>query len=208
MASEQVTRSPRAALAVGLLLIGLLSLGLWRVISGSEHQAFAKGATPAESYQVTEGKQYSLAVPGGVSAMHSHGIAELTDPSGSKSLALTCLWSVNGSGSQALNISIEAVDTKAETTVAHFTAPVSGRLSVTCDGWGRMFIPDAGSGSSDPAGWFLMLSIITLTIGAALAMSAGYATSVQRAELRARWAAEDAAEAAPPEPFDISTDRS
>jgi hypothetical protein len=203
MASEQVTRSPRAAFAVGLLLVGLLSLGLWRVISGSEHQAFAKGATPAESYQVTEGKEYSLAVPGGVSAMKSHGIPVVDTPNG-KTLALTCLWSVNGSASQALNITIESMDTKAVTDVARFTAPVSGQLSVTCDGWGRVFIPDAGSGSSDPSGWFLMLSIITLTVGAALALSAGYSASVQRAEQRARWAAEDAAQDAPPEPFDVT----
>jgi hypothetical protein len=193
MAQEQTRLSSRGAIAVGLLLIGLVSLGLWRVISGSEHQAFAIGATPAESYLVHEGDQYSLAVPGGVSALTKHGIQTINGQNG-QSLALTCLWSVNGSGGQALNITTEALDTKAETTVAHFTAPVTGQLTVTCDGWGRMFIPDAQSGSGDPSGWFLMLSIITLTVGSSLALSAGYRASVRRTEEQDRWAAEDAAD--------------
>ena len=195
MASDLVTRSRRGALAVGLILIGLLSLGLWRVISGSEHQAFAIGATPAESYPVHEGDTYSLAVPGGVSALLKHGIPKVSGQNGD-TVGLTCSWSVNGSGSQALSTTPESVDTKAVTTVASFAAPVSGNMTVTCNGWGRMFIPDAASGASDPSGWFLVLSILTLTAGASLGLSAGYRASVLRAEQRARWAAEDAADAA------------
>lgn len=179
MALTEVTRSRRAALAIGLILIGLLSLGLWRVISGSEHQPFAVGASPAESYAVHEGDTYSLAVPGGVSALLKQGIPKINGQDGD-TVGLTCSWSVNGSGSQALSINVESVDTKATTTVAHFSAPVSGNMTVTCEGWGRMFIPDATSGSSDPSGWFLLLSIITLTIGAALGLSAGYQASLRR----------------------------
>lgn len=192
MAVQQPPRSSRGAIAVGLLLIGLVSLGLWRVVSGSEHQAFAVGASPADGYLVRQGDQYSLAVPGGVSALTKHGIPTINEQNG-QSLALSCVWSVNGSGGQALNISTEPLDTKAETTVAHFTAPVSGQLSVTCDGWGRMYIPDARSGSGDPSGWFLLLSILTLTLGSSLALSAGYRASLHRAAERARWDADDAA---------------
>src|SRR3954471_16691221 len=99
-------QSRRATIAVGLLLVGILSLGLWRVISGSEHQAFAKGATPAESYRVVAGDNYSLAVPGGVPAMLKHGIAQVAGQYGT-GLGLTCEWSVNGSGNQALSVSSE-----------------------------------------------------------------------------------------------------
>lgn len=184
MASDRVpglsTRSRRAAWGTGLLLIGLLSLGMWRVLSGSEHQAFAKGASPAQSYRVTTGNEYSLAVPGGVPALLKHGIPQVSGQNG-LSLGLSCEWSVNGSATQALSLTVEAIGTKAETTVAHFNSPVSANISVTCDGWGRMFIPDAESGSSDPAGYFLLLSIIALTAGAGLALSAGYTASLARA---------------------------
>ena len=179
MASERAPRTRRGALAIGLLLIGFLSLGLWRVISGSEHQAFAVGATPAESYQVKAGDSYSLAVPGGVSALVKHGIPKIPAQNGTTH-GLSCEWSVNGSANQALSISIESLDTKATNTVAHFISPVSGPISVTCDGWGRVFVPDARSGSGDASGWFLLLSIITLTAGAVLALSAGYAASLAR----------------------------
>jgi hypothetical protein len=173
MSSTAVLRSNRAAIAVGLLLVGFLSLGLWRVVSGSEHQAFAKGATPPTASKVTEGKTYSLAVPGGVPALLSHGISQISGANGNQP-ALTCQWSIGGSASQSLVVSPESVGTKAETTVASFTAPASGEIAVSCDGWGRMFIPDAESGSSDPSGYFLLLSMITLTIGGSLALSVGY----------------------------------
>jgi len=180
MAPEFATRTRRGAFGAGLLLLGLLCLALWRVVSGEEHQAFAKGATPADSYRVTAGNDYSLAVPGGVRAMLKHHIPKVPGPNGD-ALGLSCEWSVGGSANQALSLAVEALDTKAETTVARFTSPVSGGISVTCDGWGRVFIPDADSGSSDPSGWFLLLSIITLTAGASLSLSAAYESSRERA---------------------------
>jgi hypothetical protein len=172
----------RGAVAIGLVLIGLVSLGLWRVIGGSEHEAFAPGATPPESSKVTSGHSYSLAVPGGVQAMLRHGIQTVNGQNGS-TLGLTCEWSVDGSANQALTVSVESLDTKAETKVATFTAPVTGDLSVSCDGWGRMFIPDADSSSGDPSGIFLLLSIIALTLGGALGLSAMYKASLERASL-------------------------
>ncbi len=158
----------RGAVAAGLLLAGLACLGLWRVASGTEDLPFAKGAIAPASAQVTEAETYSLAVPGGVAAMMAHGVA---GPSGG-TLGLSCLWSVGGSATQALSVSPERVDTKAETTVAHFTAPVSGKLHVECANWGTMFIPDADDAPIDLSGWFLIAAVITLTVGGALALSA------------------------------------
>jgi len=180
MASDFATRSRRGAFGAGLLLLGLLSLGLWRVVSGSEHQAFAKGASPADSYAVKAGNNYSIAVPGGVNAMVDHGVQVVNGQNG-QTLGLSCEWSVGGSANQALSVSVESLDTKAVTTVGHFLSPVTGNISVTCDGWGRVFIPDADSGSSDPSGWFLLLAIISLTVGASLSLSAGYEASRARA---------------------------
>ena len=182
MASEFVPRSRRGAFGAGLLLLGFLCLALWRVVSGAEHQAFAIGATPADSYAVKAGNDYSLAVPGGVRALVKHHIPQVPGQNGTV-LGLSCQWSVGGSANQALSLAVESLDTKAETTVARFTSPVTGKISVTCDGWGRVFIPDADSGSSDPSGWFLLLSILALTVGASLALSAGYTASRERAAM-------------------------
>ena len=175
------TRRPsrRGTIAVGLVLIGFVCLGLWRVVGGSEHEAYAPGATPPESSKVTAGRSYSLAVPGGVQALRAHGIPEVSGQNGS-TLGLTCEWSVDGSAHQSLTVNVESLDTKAITKVASFVAPVTGDLSVTCDGWGRMFIPDANGGAGDPSGFFLLLSIITLTLGASLGLSALYAASLTR----------------------------
>jgi hypothetical protein len=177
------TRSRKGGVAVGLLIVGLFCLAVWRVLSGSEHQAFAKGATPPASSAVTEGHTYSLAVPGGVPAMLSHGIAKLNSQ-----LALSCDWSIGTGSPQSLPVSAEAVGTKAETKVAQFVAPVTGKIHVACDGWGAMFVPDADTGSSDPSGYFLLLSIITLTVGGVLALSVGYEVSVLRAARREEYA--------------------
>ena len=71
-----------------------------------------------------------------------------------------------------MEISAERVDTKATNTVAHFVAPVSGRLHIDCRNWGTMFVPDANNRSTDVAGAFLVAAIVLLTIGAGLGLSA------------------------------------
>ena len=173
----------RGTIAVGLLLIGLLSLGMWRVVSGSEHLVFAEGAKVPASSKVTAGHTYSLAVPGGVSAMVAHGVPEVTGQSGT-TLGLVCTWSVDGSANQALTLSVESLDTKATNNVASFVAPVTGDFSVSCTGWGPVFIPDANGGSSDPSGLFLVLSMITLTLGASLGLSSLYQASLAKSAER------------------------
>ena len=172
------TTARKSGLATALLIAGVFCLAAWRVLSGSEHQAFAKGATPSFSTPVTVGHTYALAVPGGVDAMIAHNIPQVNSQ-----LALTCDWSIGSGAAQSLPVNAESVDSKAETTVAHFVAPVTGKLHVACDGWGPMFVADTGS--SDPSGYFLLLSIIALTIGGALALSVGYEVSVLRAARRA-----------------------
>src|SRR3954470_8647982 len=118
----------RGALGAGLLLAGLLCLALWRVLSGSENLPFAEGAGAPPAAHVTEGDTYSLAVPGGARAMVAHGVY---GASGGP-LSLSCEWSVGGSQPQSLAVTPENSDTKAETTVARFAAPITGDIRVTC----------------------------------------------------------------------------
>lgn len=164
----------RAITAVVMLLAGLALLGVWRVVSGNQDLPFDKGAVPPASVQVTKGQEYALAVPGGVPAMVARGVPTRT--TGDQTvIALECTWSSGASdtsGARApLTASEESTDTKAEDTVGHFYAPITGAIRVDCAGWGTMFVPDSDDAPHDSAGLALLLSIILLTVGAALALS-------------------------------------
>ncbi|HZZ95729.1 MAG TPA: hypothetical protein VFE19_01850 [Jatrophihabitantaceae bacterium] len=164
-------RVPRVAISAALLLIGLASWGLWRVLSGTEDLPFAQSASPPTSAHVTKDKTYSLAVPGGVRAMVARGVPLANSNSG-QTLALHCSWSPGAGETRTLELSPESSDTKAENTIGHFDSPITGALHVDCDGWGAVFIPDADNRPADASGWALVLATITLTIGAGLGLSA------------------------------------
>jgi len=48
---------------------------------------------------------------------------------------------------------------------------------VTCTDLGTVFVPDADNHPGDAAGLFLLLSVVALSVGGMLAMSALYAAS-------------------------------
>jgi hypothetical protein len=156
------------AVAAALVLIGLGSWGLWRVLSGSENLPFAQDASPPASSHVTKDHTYSLAVPGGVEAMLAAGVP--TANSGSK-IGLQCHWSPSAGETRSLEVDAESISTKATNTVGHFVSPITGRFHVDCDGWGAMFIPDADDRPSDTSGWALVIAIVALTAGAGLGLS-------------------------------------
>jgi hypothetical protein len=168
----------RPVIAAALLLVALASLGLWRVLDGSEDLPFADSATPPNSVQVTLDHTYSLAVPGGVRAMLAHGVPAASSSAG-QLISLQCTWTSPGraGGGQALAVSAENVGTKAENTVGQFVAPIGGAIHVDCDGWGAMFIPDSDDRPLDLAGWALLVAVLSLSVGAALGLS----------ELRRAW---------------------
>jgi hypothetical protein len=162
-------RPSRVSLATGLIVLGLLGLVLWKVASASEALPYSNDAAPPASVEVTRGHTYSLAVPGGADAMVAAGIRA----SGSGSLALTCRYASAGAP-RLLQVSPEATGTKAENTVARFVAPLSGRISVSCDGWGAVFVPDSDDRPTDWSGWALLVGVGALSVGAGLALSAAH----------------------------------
>jgi hypothetical protein len=163
----------RAIAAVVTLLAGVALLGVWRVVSGNQDLPFDKGAVAPASVAVTKGHEYALAVPGGVPAMIARGVP--TRNTGDQTvIALECTWSSPGDSTgtrSPLTASEESDGTKAEDTVGHFHAPITGRIRIDCAGWGLMFIPNSDDAAHDWAGLALLLSIILLTIGGALALS-------------------------------------
>jgi hypothetical protein len=152
----------RAAAAVGLIVAALLLGALFRILSGTEHHAYAAGALAPDSTHVTAGETYTLSVPGGVKALMSRGVAVN---------AAQCEWSVDGSASQALTVAAAGQGTKAVNVVGTFVAPYTGNLHVDCLGWGPMFLDDAAGSAPDYAGWLLLLATISLTLGIALGVA-------------------------------------
>jgi hypothetical protein len=153
----------RAIVATILLLGGLGSAAVYRVVSGTEHQSFSAGAVPPSSSRVTAGKTYELATPGGVATLKRDG---------ANIASAQCEWSYPGSGSQLLTATASGADTKATNVVATFISPVTGDIRVDCSGWGAMYIDDADNTPADIAGWFLLLAVIALALGAGLGVSA------------------------------------
>jgi hypothetical protein len=156
-------RNRYGALAILLLLIGIVLAGLSRIASGGERHAYASGAVPPSSVHVTAGETYLLSVPGGVRALQDHGL----DPS-----SLTCQWSRQGGTSQSLKVQLYGAGSKATDAIGTFSGPVTGQVYVTCTGWGAMFVDDADDASGDRAGLLLVLCVVALTLGATLGLSA------------------------------------
>jgi hypothetical protein len=152
----------RAAAATGLIIAALLFAALFRIVSGTEHHAFAKGAQAPNSAHVTVGGTYTLSVPGGVTKLMARGV-DVT--------RAQCQWSVNGSASQALTVVASGPGTKAVNVVGTFVAPYTGDLHVDCAGWGPLFLDNAQGSAHDYAGWLLLFATIALTIGVALGLA-------------------------------------
>jgi hypothetical protein len=150
-------------MAIALLVLGLVLAGMYRVSSGTEHTAYASAGVPPVTARVTEGKTYGLSVPGGVRTLIGRG-ADVNSPE--------CQWSASGTGTQVLQAQAGGPDTKAVNVVATFVSPVTGPISVTCAGWGAMFIDNADSAPADVAGWLLVLAVLALTVGVGLGVSA------------------------------------
>lgn len=179
----------RATVAVVCLLVGLVSLGLWRVLGSAEELPYSPDAMPASTARVTEGNTYSLAVPGGVRTLSSRG----TPATSGNVLDPSCTWSLGNSGEQTLTVSPESVGTKAVNTFAHFTAPVTGRLHIRCTNWGTVFVPDSDDRATDASLWYLVFSVLLLSVGAPLSLAA-IRSGVNARKRRAHSYPEEAAE--------------
>jgi len=165
---------------LALLLLGIVFLALWRVVGHSEKQPWVSGASAPSTVHVTTGKDYQLAVRGGVPTLAAHGIVSRPDRFGGTVPALACQWSDGVDESEPLSLTAESVGTNAVNDIATFAGPVTGDIRITCSRLSAVFVPDADGRPGDEAGWFLLLSVITLSAGGMLGMSALYAASSAR----------------------------
>ncbi len=160
----------RLAGAVVAVLLAAVCLGVWRVLAGVQQLPYSDSATPPSAARVTEGSTYSLAVPGGVRAMTARGVPVTAGASGDV-LDPSCTWVVGNSDVQALTVDAESLATKAVNTFAHFQAPVSGQLHITCSHWGTVFVPDSDDRRSDVSLWYLVLAAVFLSVGLPLGLA-------------------------------------
>ncbi len=167
-----------AAVGAVALLAGVVCLGLWRLTGATEKQPYTPDAQPPRSVMVTQGQAYSIAVPGGVPALLAAGVP-VTTGQNAQSPDLECDWASGGGAAESLKVTPESTSTKATNVVGSFAAPITGRITVNCQHWGTVFVPDADDASGDPSGWFLLASTVLLFAGGAAAMSSGW-TAVSR----------------------------
>ncbi|MEO9108945.1 MAG: hypothetical protein ABI368_01850 [Jatrophihabitantaceae bacterium] len=163
MPSTAHQNSTRAVAAVLLLIVGIGCGTMYRILSSTEQHSFADRTVPSASVHVTDGASYLLSVPDGVRSLANRGLTPAS---------IQCEYTSDRSANHPLDITPESAETKATNAFAGFTAPYTGDISVDCLGWGQVFIDDADNAAPDTAGWYLVLCVIALTIGAALALSA------------------------------------
>jgi hypothetical protein len=167
----------RGLLAIGLIVLAAVFAVLYRVENSSEDHSYNSGATPPLTVHVTTGKQYEISTPGGPKA--------LTARVGSG--ALNCNYTpVNGNSTDALDTTRFDDGTRTTHAVGTFVAPVTGSVRIECRALTTTFIDDADNVSGDPAGLFLLLCTICLTVGAMLGLSVLYQRSIARSGGRSR----------------------
>ena len=84
-----------------------------------------------------------------------------------------CTFSQDGGAASTLGITT-LTDSRTVHAFATFVGPVTGKISIACNGVPALFVDDADDVSSDPAALFVLLATICLTLGTALALSQLY----------------------------------
>jgi hypothetical protein len=166
---ENVMRR-RGPIAVVLLLAGVLFGGLYRVADGVEKHSYNSGAVPPQTVRLTQGHQYQISVPGGHKALAKRGIS---------ATAVQCSLTPNGGGPVQVTVTPISPDLRPTDALATFESPLSGRVHLDCGPWGAVYVDNADDSGWDYSGLFLVLTVLFLTLGVALGLSALYARSMR-----------------------------
>ena len=156
-----------------LLIAAVVFFIVYRLLDGSEHHSFNSGARPPATVHVTEGQQYEISTPGGLTALAHQGL---------DAAAISCTYSQGGG--PAVNLATSTLAGSRTThAVATFIAPVTGDIRVSCPGL-RLgaFVDNSDDGAADLSGLFLLLSTIAAALAVPLGMSYLYRRSTERAQ--------------------------
>jgi hypothetical protein len=159
-------RTGRGALAVALIILGILFAVLYRYENSRENHSYNDGGAAPIYVHLTAGKQYEISTPGGMDALVKVG---------SSASALNCNYTPqDGPATAVLTTTSLGTGTRTTHAVATFSSPVTGLVRVECRALQSTYIDDADNVGGDPAGLYLLLCTITLSVGAMLGLSALY----------------------------------
>ena len=149
-------------IGVVLVVVGLVLCGAYRFTASDEPHSYAADAVAPYDVGVTQGRQYHLAVHGGVEAEQNLGLVPA---------ALVCTYTVQAGDQRSLALTAEPSTSKATNVIATFVAPVTGAVHVACTGLPAIFVDDADTASADRSGRYLLLGVLALGIGVPLLLS-------------------------------------
>lgn len=162
MSDSRPTTSRKAFAGLVLVFCGLVFWGVSRYAASGESHSFAPDIAAPTYVQVTAGRTYSLAVPGGVQAAATQGVA---------AKAVRCAVNRQDSPPTPLQTTLEADTTKATDRIATFVAPMSGLIHVNCSGLSPVYVDNADGRAEDPSGLWLVLASVALAVGFPLTLS-------------------------------------
>lgn len=148
----------------GLVLVfaGLVFWGVSRYIASGETHSFSPGAVAPTYVQVTSGRTYSVAVPGGVQTLAAQGRQIKT---------VQCTVNGQGQAPTPLPLALESDSTKATNRIATFVAASTGLVHITCPGIAQVFVDNADGQAYDSSGPWLVIASIALAVGIPLVLS-------------------------------------
>jgi hypothetical protein len=149
-----------------LIILGILFAVLYRYENSRENHSYNDGGAAPIYVHLTAGKQYEISTPGGMDALAKVG---------SSASALNCNYTPqDGPATAVLTTTSLGTGTRTTHAVATFTSPVTGLVRVECRALQSTYVDDADNVGGDPAGLYLLLCTITLSIGAMFGLSALY----------------------------------
>lgn len=161
----RLTQSQKAVAAVILLVLGIAFGGIARLAASAEQTSYFGHTSAPEFAHVTADQTYLLSVHGGSKALADQGL---------NAAGLACSYITPTDPTlRSLKLTAEAADSNATNTIATFSAPVGGAIRIVCPTYsGAVFLDGADNAPFDLAGLYLLLCVLALTLGVALAVSA------------------------------------
>lgn len=162
-------RAPRLVAPLALIAIGVVCWAFARSSTFTSAHSYSAAGTPSATVHLTRGHTYSLAVPGGITALHRLGVNAAT---------ATCTATGSNGFPGRLTLHAEAADTKAVNEFASFVAATTGQVTVACTSPAgakdavACYVDNADDAAADRSGYLLLIAVAALVLGLPLLLSA------------------------------------
>lgn len=155
--------------AIAFLMIAVAALAGRHLANSDQHHSWNTSVLPPASVVLTARHTYTLSTPGGIVA--------LARAQGTEQPSLDCT-AVPSDGAEnrtvGLTVTVENADSRLIHLIGRFTAPLSGRVRVGCDGVASVFVDDSDDASTDRVGLLSLVTALALLAGMSLAAAGAY----------------------------------